>query len=70
MLYHLTCVGPSSRIRIHFSLLSTRAEELISTPKIIALEPNPPAGDEKDPLLSNEIPNPKYLFLSISAFFS
>ena len=51
-----------------FFLLSVFAEELISTPKIITFLPNPIPGDEKLPYLSNPIPCPEYLHLSISAF--
>ena len=40
----------------------------MSNPKIITLQPNPPAKNEKVPRLSNPIPYPEYLYLSISAF--
>ena len=62
------CVGPLSKIKISFFLLSIFVEELISTPKIITFLPNPIPGDEKLPYLSNPIPCPEYLHLSISAF--
>ena len=42
--------------------------EFISTPKIITFIPVPPLGCEKYPCLSNPIPYPKYLYLSISTF--
>ena len=62
------CVGTIPKINISFLLLSICLEELISAPKIITFWPNPPRGNEKLPLLSNPIPYPEYLYLSISAF--
>ena len=47
-------LGPSPRIKISFFLLSTCTEELMSAPKIITLQPNPPLRNEKVPLLSNQ----------------
>ena len=52
-----------------FSLLSTCAEELTSTPKIIVFLPNPLAT-ENVPRPPNPIPYPEYLHLSISAFLT
>ena len=49
-------------------LLSTCTEELISTPKITTFRPNLPLGNEKDPFLSNPVPELEYCYLSISAF--
>ena len=40
----------------------------MSNPKIITFLPNPVPGAEKRPYLSNPIPYPEYLKLSISAF--
>ena len=51
-------------------MLSTCTEELISTPKIITILPNPLVGNEKVPFVSNPIPYPDYLYLSISTFFT
>ena len=61
------CVGPSPRIKISFFLLLTCTEELISAPKIIQFVPNP-LPTENFPFLSNPIPYPEYLYLSISTF--
>ena len=61
------CVGSSPRIKISFSLLSTCTEELISTPKIMQFLPNP-LPNEKVPILSDPIPFPEYIYLSISTF--
>ena len=44
-------------------------DELISAPKIIIFLPNPITGKQKVPFISNPIPYPEYLYLSISAFF-
>ena len=65
MLYHQ--VGPSPRIEISFFLLSTCIEELISSPKIITLQPNATPENEIVPRPSNPVPYRKYLYLSISA---
>ena len=62
------CVGPLPRIKISFFLLSIFAHELISTPNITKFLPVPPLGCEKNQCLSNPIPYPEYLHLSISAF--
>ena len=62
------CVGPLPKIKISFFLLSIFVDELMSTPKIITFLPNPIPGDEKLPCLSNPIPYPEYLYLSLSAF--
>ena len=61
-------MGSSPRIKIYFFLLSACTENFISTPKINTLQPNPPQGNEKVPLLLNPMPYPDYLYLSISAF--
>ena len=50
-----------------FFVLSTCAEELISIPKVIQFLPNP-LPTENFSLLSNPIPYPEYLYLSISTF--
>ena len=60
-------VGPSPRIRIYFFFLSTLTEKLISNPKIIHFLPNP-LPIENSLFLSNLIPYPEYLYLSISFF--
>ena len=52
-----------------FPSLSTWTDELICTPKIIALLPKLPVGCEKTPFPSNPIPYPEYLYLSTSLFF-
>ena len=49
-------------------LLSIWTDELISTPKIVALLPKLPVGCEKTPFLSNPIPHPEYLYLLTSVF--
>ena len=49
-------------------LLSIWTDELISTPKIIALLAKLPVGCVKIPLPSNPIPYPEYLYISTSAF--
>ena len=51
-----------------FFLLSIFADDLISTLKVITFLPDPVPGNEKLPCLSNPIPYPEYLYLSISAF--
>ena len=51
-----------------FFELSTWGEELISPPKINTSTPNLPPGNEKLDLLSNPIPWPEYLYLSMSVF--
>ena len=61
------CVRPLPRIKISFFLLSIFVDELISTPNIITFLPVPPLGYEKNPCLSNSIPYPECLYLSISA---
>ena len=61
------CVRPLPRIKIFFFLLSIFVDELISTLKIIIFLPVPPLGCENNPCLSNPIPYPEYLYLSISA---
>ena len=62
------CVGHFPRIKISFFLLSILVDELISSSKIITFLLVPPLGCEKNPSLSNPIPYPKYLHLSMSAF--
>ena len=62
------CVGLLPRIEISFFLLSIFVDELISTPKIFILLPVSPIECEKNHFLSNPVPNPEYLYLSISAF--
>ena len=63
------CVGPLPRIKISYFLLSIFADEQrLSTPKIITFLSVPPPGCQKNPCLSNVIPYPEYLYLSISAF--
>ena len=62
------CVVPLPKIKISFLLFSIFVEELISTPKITRFLLSPVPGNEKLPCLSNLIPYPKYLYLSISAF--
>ena len=62
------CVGPLPRIKISFFLLSISIDKLISTPKIILFLTVPPLKCEKHPCLSNLIPYPEYLYLSIPAF--
>ena len=50
-------------------LLSIWTDELISTPKIIALLPKLPVGcEKKNAFPLNPMPYPKYLFFSTSAF--
>ena len=49
-------------------LFSIWIDELIYTPKIIALLPRLPVGCEKTPFPSNPVQYPKYLHLSTSAF--
>ena len=61
--------GLNQELKHFFFLLSTCTEELTSTQKIIAFLPNKLAT-EKVPHLSGPIPYPKYLHLSISAFFT
>ena len=43
-------------------------DKLIPTPNFITLQPNPPLGNEKVPLLSNPIPEPEFSYLAILAF--
>ena len=62
-------VGPSQRIKISFSLLLTCAEQPIFTPKIIIFLPNL-LSTKTVPLLSNKIPHPEYLYLSIPTFLT
>ena len=62
------CVGPSPRIKISFFLLSIFVDELISAPKTITFLPVPPLWCEKNPYLSNPIPYPEDLYLSILTF--
>ena len=52
-----------------FCLLSTCAEELISTSKIITFWVNLPLGNKKVPRESDLIIHPGYLYLSITVFF-
>ena len=59
---------PLPKIKIYFFLLSIFVDELISTPKVITFLPNPVPENEKLSCLSNPIPYPEYLHLSISAF--
>ena len=61
-------VAPSHRIKTSLFFLSTCIKELLSTTKIITLQPNPPVGNRKLSGLSNPMPYLKYLYLSISAF--
>ena len=61
------CVGSSPRIKIHNLLLSTCTEELLSAPTFITVLPNPPVVKEKIPFLSNLIPYPEELCISVSA---
>ena len=49
-------------------MLSIIVDELISAPKIHTFLPVPPLGCEKNPCLSNPIPYPEYLYLSIATF--
>ena len=63
------CVGPFPRIKMYFFLLSIFVDEVISTQKILTIFPVLPSGCEKNPLPSNSIPYPAYLYLSISVFF-
>ena len=49
-------------------MLLVFVDELISIPKIIGYSPVTPLGCEKNPYLSNAMPYPEYLHLSISAF--
>ena len=60
---------PLPRTKMLLLLLLACTEPLISAPKIITFLPYPPLGCEKLRLESNPIPYPKYLYLSISAFF-
>ena len=63
------CIGPSSRIKIFFFLLSTLQKNSLlirRTPKIITLQPNPPVGNEEVPYLSNEIPYPEYCIVCLN----
>ena len=70
MLYHIILVeGLNQELKHFFFLLSTCTEELTSTQKIIALLLHITLATEKVPHLSGPIPYPKYLHLSISAFF-
>ena len=62
------CVGPLPSIKISFFLFSIVVDEPISAPKIITFLPVPPLGCEKNPLISNQIAYPEYLYLSISTF--
>ena len=62
------CVRPSRRVEISFFLLSTCAEEVISTQKFITFSLNLLVGNEKVPFISNPIPYPEYLQLSKSPF--
>ena len=62
------CVGPLPRIEISFFILSTFADEPISTPRIFTFFLLLPVGCEKSLSLSNPIPYPEYLYLSIPAF--
>ena len=61
-------VGPSPRINISFFLLSTCTEELMSTPQILTLQPNPPLENENVPCPSNPVLYPEYLYSSKLAF--
>ena len=63
------CIGPLSRIKMSSFLLSAWTEELVSTPKIITVLPNPSLGNEKVAFISNPIPYPGYLHLPILALF-
>ena len=65
---HKIHLKPLAKIKTSFFLLSISVDELISTPNIITFRPNPPSGNEKLPCLSNPIPYPEYLYLSISLF--
>ena len=57
------CIGPSPRIKIYIFLWSKCTEELMSTPKIITLQPNPPLN-EKAPFSSN----PQYHIQNICTY--
>ena len=48
-------IGPSARIEIFFFLLSACTQELISTRKIITLQPNSPLENEKVIFPSNPL---------------
>ena len=50
------CVGPKPRIKISFILLSICTDELISTPKIMALWTMLPSGNGNCERESNSIP--------------
>ena len=54
------------RTKIFHVLLLVGTELPISTPKTITFLPYPPLGCEKDPLESNPVPYPEYLYLSMS----
>ena len=61
-------VGPLSRIKISFPLLSMCTDELISAPKIVTFLHTLPSGKEYSPQVLNSIPKPQYEYLSGSAF--
>ena len=63
-------VGPSPIIKASFFLLSTGKEDFISAPKIMAFLPEPSVWNEKVPFISDPIPYPDCLHLSISAVFT
>ena len=52
-----------------FSIIICK-EESISAPKIITFLPNPIAVNPKVPYISNPIPYPECLYVSVSAFFT
>ena len=60
---------PLPRTQMLLDLLLACTEPVKSAPKIMTFLLYPPLGCEKLPLESNPIPYPKYLYLSISAFF-
>ena len=64
------CVGPSSRIKISFFLLSTCTGKLLSTPKKMTFLPQLPSGYENCERASNPVPQPIYPYLSGLAFLA
>ena len=62
----IPCMKALPNTNTLFTMLLACTELLKSAPKIL---PFPPLGCEKDPLESNPIPYPEYLFLSTSEFF-
>ena len=69
MVYHLIIVQDiSPKIKISLFLLSACKEKLVSPPKIITLEPNPPVGNENFPRILNSMPYSEHFYLSMSSF--